>query len=230
VRASGRLIVNGADRRADARAAARLLEPGGPLQRPEGWHAARIEEGRLHEFDVMVGSTVHGRVRLALAGEHNRCNALAAIAAASAAGVEPGRAIEALGTFAGVRRRLEVAGEAFGVTVYDDFAHHPSAIAATLQGLRRRVDSTPAAASRVVAVFEPRSNTMRLGSMRQPLVDSLRLADRVFCYAPREGRAASRIGSPWDAARRCATKLASSGSRLLAAVPEASPGITHVTT
>ena len=196
VRASGRLIVNGADA-----ALTRVLQRGcwsqvDRFNDPEGWHAARIEEGRLHEFDVMVGSTVHGRVRLALAGEHNRCNALAAIAAASAAGVEPGRAIEALGTFAGVRRRLEVAGEAFGVTVYDDFAHHPSAIAATLQGLRRRVDSTPAAASRVVAVFEPRSNTMRLGSMRQPLVDSLRLADRVFCYAPREGRRAVA----WDAA------------------------------
>jgi UDP-N-acetylmuramate: L-alanyl-gamma-D-glutamyl-meso-diaminopimelate ligase len=196
VRASGRLIVNGADA-----ALTRVLQRGcwsqvDRFNDPEGWHAARIEEGRLHEFDVMVGSTVHGRVRLALAGEHNRCNALAAIAAASAAGVEPGRAIEALGTFAGVRRRLEVAGEAFGVTVYDDFAHHPSAIAATLQGLRRRVDSTPAAAARVVAVFEPRSNTMRLGSMRQPLVDSLRLADRVFCYAPREGRRAVA----WDAA------------------------------
>ena len=120
VRASGRLIVNGVDA-----ALTRVLQRGcwsqvDRFNDPEGWHAARIEEGRLHEFDVMVGSTVHGRVRLALAGEHNRCNALAAIAAASAAGVEPGRAIEALGIFAGVRRRLEVAGEAFGVTVEVD--------------------------------------------------------------------------------------------------------------
>jgi UDP-N-acetylmuramate: L-alanyl-gamma-D-glutamyl-meso-diaminopimelate ligase len=190
VPASGRLIVNGSDE-----ALARVLQRGcwSSVERfnePGGWHAGGIEESRVHEFDVLQGSTLHGRVRLALAGEHNRCNALAAIAAASAAGVEPARAVEALQTFAGVRRRLEVAGEAFGVTVYDDFAHHPSAIAATLQGLRRRVGS------RLLAVFEPRSNTMRLGSMRQPLVDSLRLADRVFCYAPREGRRAVA----WDAA------------------------------
>jgi UDP-N-acetylmuramate: L-alanyl-gamma-D-glutamyl-meso-diaminopimelate ligase len=190
VPASGRLIVNGSDS-----ALARVLQRGcwSSVERfndPAGWHAAGIEEGSVHEFDVLAGSTVHGRVRLALAGEHNRCNALAAIAAAAAAGVDPGRAVEALQTFAGVKRRLELAGEAFGVTVYDDFAHHPSAIAATLQGLRRRVGS------RVLAVFEPRSNTMRLGSMRQALVDSLRLADRVFCYAPLEGRRAVA----WDAA------------------------------
>jgi UDP-N-acetylmuramate: L-alanyl-gamma-D-glutamyl-meso-diaminopimelate ligase len=194
VRSGGRLIVNGPDA-----ALARVLQRGcwtavERFNEPAGWHAAAIEEGRVHEFDVRAGSTPHGRVRLELAGEHNRGNALAAIAAAAAAGIEPARAIEALRTFAGVRRRLEVAGEAWGVTVYDDFAHHPSAIAATLQGLRRRVGA-PQAAARLLAVFEPRSNTMRLGSMRQALVDSLRLADRVFCYAPREGRRAVA----WDA-------------------------------
>jgi UDP-N-acetylmuramate: L-alanyl-gamma-D-glutamyl-meso-diaminopimelate ligase len=194
VRPGGRLIVNGTDP-----ALARVLQRGcwTPVERfnqADGWHAAQIEEGREHDFDVRLAATMHGRLRLPMAGEHNRCNALAAIAAASAAGVEPACAIEALRAFSGVRRRLEVAGEAGGVTVYDDFAHHPSAIAVTLQGLRRRVAS-PAAASRVLAVFEPRSNTMRLGSMRQPLIDSLRLADRVFCYAPREGRRAVA----WDA-------------------------------
>jgi len=195
IRASGRVIVNGPDP-----ALARVLQRGcwSVVERfndPAGWHAARIEEGLAHEFDVQAGAVVHGRLRLALAGEHNRDNALAAIAAACAAGVEPARAIEALQAFSGVRRRLEVAGVALGVTVYDDFAHHPSAIALTLQGLRRRLAS-PGAAPRLLAVLEPRSNTMRLGAMRQALVDSLRLADRVFCYAPREGRHAVA----WDAA------------------------------
>jgi len=196
IRASGRLVVNGADA-----ALARVLERGcwSAVDRfnvPDGWHAGRVEEGRVHAFDVVAGSTAHGRLELPLAGEHNRCNALAAIAAAAAIGIAPGRAIEALRAFSGVRRRLEVAGEAFGVTVYDDFAHHPTAIETTLQGLRRRMAGGSAGgAARLLAVFEPRSNTMRLGSMRQPLVDSLRLADRVFCYAPREGRRAVA----WDA-------------------------------
>jgi len=189
VRASGRLIVNGADS-----ALERVLHRGcwsgvDRFNVADGWHAVRVDEGLVHEFDVQHGSTEHGRLRLAAAGEHNRCNALAAIAAAAAAGVEPVRAIEALRAFSGVRRRLEVAGAVGGVTVYDDFAHHPSAIAATLKALRRR------GARRLLAVFEPRSNTMRLGSMRPALVDSLRLADRVFCYAPREGRRAVS----WDA-------------------------------
>jgi UDP-N-acetylmuramate: L-alanyl-gamma-D-glutamyl-meso-diaminopimelate ligase len=200
IRGGGRLIVNAADA-----ALARVLERGcwTPVDRfngPDGWHATRIEEGRVHEFDVRMGPTLLGRLELPLAGEHNRSNALAAIAAAAAASIAPERAIEALRAFSGVRRRLEVAGQAFGVTVYDDFAHHPSAIEATLQGLRRRTGAgaaaPPAAAARLLAVFEPRSNTMRLGSMRQALVDSLRLADRVFCYAPREGRRAVA----WDAA------------------------------
>jgi UDP-N-acetylmuramate: L-alanyl-gamma-D-glutamyl-meso-diaminopimelate ligase len=199
VRASGRLIVNAADQ-----ALARVLQRGcwSPVDRfntADGWHAAGIEEGRAHEFDVLAGSTPHGRLRLALAGEHNRCNAIAAIAAAAAAGIAPERSIEALSAFSGVRRRLEVAGEVFGVTVYDDFAHHPTAIEATLKAMQRRIGqpgrSSPGAASRLLAVFEPRSNTMRLGSMRQALVDSLKLADRVFCYAPREGRRAVA----WDA-------------------------------
>ena len=199
IRASGRLIVNGTDA-----ALARVLERGcwSAVDRfnvPDGWHAAHVEEGRVHEFEVRAGSAAHGRLALPLAGEHNRSNALAAIAAASAAGVTPDRAIEALRIFSGVRRRLELAGEAFGVTVYDDFAHHPTAIETTLQGLRRRAGAAAGgsarSAGRLLAVFEPRSNTMRLGSMRQALVDSLKLADRVFCYAPREGRRAVA----WDA-------------------------------
>ena len=200
VPAGGRLIVNGSDP-----ALARVLQKGcwSAVERfnvADGWHAAGIEETERHEFDVRMGASIHGRLRLRQPGEHNRSNALAAVAAAAAVSVAPAQGIEALRSFAGVRRRLEVAGSAFGVTVYDDFAHHPSAIAATLTGLRRRVGATPSAAGRLLAVFEPRSNTMRLGSMRQALIDSLRLADRVYCYAPRQGRHAVA----WDAAEALA--------------------------
>jgi UDP-N-acetylmuramate: L-alanyl-gamma-D-glutamyl-meso-diaminopimelate ligase len=196
IRATGRLVVNGSDP-----ALARVLQRGcwSAVDRfdvDDGWHAAAVEEAGRHEFDVRRGAALQGRLRLGLAGAHNRSNALAAVAAAAAADVAPAVAIEALQTFGGVRRRLELAGTAFGVSVYDDFAHHPSAIAATLQALRGRL----AAAHRLLAVFEPRSNTMRLGSMRQALIDSLRLADAVFCYAPRQGRHAVA----WDAAEALA--------------------------
>jgi len=189
IRASGRLIVNGADS-----ALQRVVQRGcwtatDWFDDPAGWHAGDIEEGASHEFDVRQGARVHGRLKLALPGRHNRSNALAAIVAATHAGVAPAEAILALQAFGGVRRRLEVAGVAGGVTVYDDFAHHPTAIATTLEGLRKR------ASARLLAVLEPRSNTMRLGSMQQALVESLRLADRVFCYAPRQGRHALA----WDA-------------------------------
>ena len=189
VRASGRLIVNGADP-----ALERVLQRGcwtvaDRFDDPAGWNVGNIEEAGSHEFDVRHGARVHGRLRLALPGRHNRSNALAAIAAAATAGVEAADAIQALQVFRGVQRRLELVGCAAGVTVYDDFAHHPTAIATTLQGLRRKVSA------RVLAVFEPRSNTMRQGSMRQALVDSLRVADRVFCYAPSQGPHALA----WDA-------------------------------
>ena len=127
-----------------------------------------------------------GRLSLPLAGEHNRANALAALAAARHAGVAPAVALDALARFGGVRRRLEVRGEARGVTVYDDFAHHPTAIAATLDGLRRRLDG-----GRILAVLEPRSNTMKLGVMKARLPGSLEGADLSFCYAANLG---------WDAA------------------------------
>jgi UDP-N-acetylmuramate: L-alanyl-gamma-D-glutamyl-meso-diaminopimelate ligase len=105
-------------------------------------------------------------------------NALAAIAAARHAGVAPERAIEALADFRGVRRRLERRGEARGIVLYDDFAHHPTAIHATLEGLRSRVG-----AARILAVLEPRSNTMRLGVMKDRLAQSLQGADRTFLFA-----------------------------------------------
>jgi UDP-N-acetylmuramate: L-alanyl-gamma-D-glutamyl-meso-diaminopimelate ligase len=114
-----------------------------------------------------------------LAGEHNLENTAAAVAAAAAVGVEPAAALAAVARFRGVRRRLELAAEGGGIRVYDDFAHHPTAIARTLAGLRRREPE-----ARIVVALEPRSNTMRLGVHRETLAGSLAGADRVFVYAP----------------------------------------------
>jgi len=127
-----------------------------------------------------------GTLRWNLMGEHNRMNALAAIAAARHAGVPAEIGIEALSQFQNVKRRMEVRGVVNGVTVYDDFAHHPTAIATTLAGLRQKAGS-----ARILAVLEPRSNTMKLGVMKDALPASLEAADQVFCYGANLG---------WDAA------------------------------
>lgn len=147
----------------------------GPWQAQEGDAADRA----LFSLD---GAGLGVGTMTELAGAHNRMNALAAIAAARHAGVRPADAIAALGTFRGVRRRLEVRGVVGGVTVYDDFAHHPTAIETTVAGLRRRSPS-----GRILAILEPRSNTMKLGAMKDRLAGSLAAADRVFCYAHRLG-------------------------------------------
>ena len=125
-----------------------------------------------------------GELQLALAGQHNRLNALAAVAAADHVGVSGTDALAALAEFRGVKRRLEVRGVAAGVTVIDDFAHHPTAFEKTIAALRA---SHPA--SRIVAVFEPRSNTMKRGVMNSQLAGSLSGADRVFCFS---------AGMGWD--------------------------------
>ncbi len=132
--------------------------------------------GDPQTFDVLRGSLKLGRVDWDLMGEHNQLNALAAIGAAEHVGVAPGAAAEALASFKNVRRRMEVKGQAGGVTVYDDFAHHPSAMRTTVNGLRRKVG-----AARILAVFEPRSNTMKLGTMKAQLPWSLEEADLSFC-------------------------------------------------
>jgi UDP-N-acetylmuramate: L-alanyl-gamma-D-glutamyl-meso-diaminopimelate ligase len=138
---------------------------------------------------------IQGRVQwptgAGLHGRHNRLNALAAIAAATSLGLAPAAAIDALAGFRGVKRRLEMRGIVRGVTVYDDFAHHPTAIATTLAGLRRAVGS-----ERVLAVLEPRSNTMRLGTMNSALPGSLRDADHTFCYARNLGWDATEALAP----------------------------------
>ncbi len=129
-------------------------------------------------YAVFHEDALRGRVAWELTGEHNRLNALAAIAAARHAGVPVAASIDALGLFKNVRRRMEVRGAVRGITVYDDFAHHPTAIATTLAGLRAKVSD-----ARIFAVLEPRSNTMKLGVMKQALPGSLAAADRVYCYS-----------------------------------------------
>ncbi len=133
--------------------------------------------GEPHAFDVLRSGLRIARVEWGLLGEHNQLNALAAIAAAEHVGVAPEVAAKALASFESVRRRLELRGEADGVKVYDDFAHHPTAMRTTINGLRRKVGT-----ERILAVFEPRSNTMKLGTMKAQLPWSLEEADLAFCH------------------------------------------------
>ena len=177
VPASGRLVVNARDA-----ALARVLARGcwsevqrfGTKREEPGGLCAR---GESESFDVLRGSLKLGRVEWHLLGEHNQLNALAAIGAAEHVGVAPELACTALARFQNVRRRLELRGEAGGVRVYDDFAHHPSAMRATIGGLRRKLGHRP----RILAVFEPRSNTMKLGTMAAQLPWCLEEADLSFC-------------------------------------------------
>ncbi|MGB5438867.1 MAG: UDP-N-acetylmuramate:L-alanyl-gamma-D-glutamyl-meso-diaminopimelate ligase [Gammaproteobacteria bacterium] len=130
-------------------------------------------------FEVLLSGQPVGTVSWSQLGEHNVHNALAAIAAARHAGVPVAEAIAALSEFAGIKRRMELRGQVNGITVYDDFAHHPTAIATTLQGLRRRVGN-----ARILLLLELRSNTMRMGVHRDSLADSWGLADRVWLHEP----------------------------------------------
>jgi len=210
---SGKLIVNGADPAIDrvlARGCWSALERFGV---GDGWSARVVGPGC---FEVFNQGRLIGLLRLELQGEHNLQNALAAIAAAQAAGVDPARAIESLARFKGVRRRMELRGTAAGVAVWDDFAHHPTAIATTVSGLRDQVGN-----ARILAVLEPRSNTMRAGLMKDRLPASLERADRVFCYSENLG---------WDAAAALAplgdrVSIENDLERLVGAiVAEAQPG------
>lgn len=154
---------------------------------PGGWHATGNDaDGTLC---LMNGEAEVGRTVWTLTGAHNRANAVAALLAARHVGVPLERGLAALASFHNVKRRMELRGEARGVSVYDDFAHHPTAIATTLAGLRKKLGEG-AGAPRILAVLEPRSNTMKLGVMKAQLPESLALADRVFCYAANLG---------WDA-------------------------------
>jgi len=140
---------------------------------------ARLLQPDGSEFEVCKGGGMRGTVRWGLTGLHNVRNGLAAIAAACHAGVEPEKAAAALCGFQNVKRRLEVCATVGGATLYDDFAHHPTAIATTLEGLRARVGG-----ERIIAVLEPRSNTMKLGVHADTLAGSLKAADIAIIYQP----------------------------------------------
>jgi len=155
--------------------------------------------GEPHAFDVLRGGLKIARVEWSLLGEHNQLNALAAMAAAEHVGVIPEISARALASFRNVRRRLELRGVAAGVSVYDDFAHHPTAMRTTVEGLRKKVG-----AARILAVFEPRSNTMKLGAMKAQLPWALEEADLSFCHSG---------GLTWDAAQA----LAPMGARAIVA-------------
>jgi UDP-N-acetylmuramate: L-alanyl-gamma-D-glutamyl-meso-diaminopimelate ligase len=178
----GRLIVNGQEGSLQ-----RVLERGCWSEKEffadsaqDGWSLALKDS---EDFEVLFSGVAQGTVCWNLNGAHNRLNALAAIAAARHVGVTPQVAIEALGQFVNVKRRMETRGVVGGVTVVDDFAHHPTAITTTVAGLRRKVGS-----ARILAVLEPRSNTMKLGTMKQALPGSLSEADLVFGYTAPGGK------------------------------------------
>jgi UDP-N-acetylmuramate: L-alanyl-gamma-D-glutamyl-meso-diaminopimelate ligase len=178
----GRLLVNGREQ-----SLRRVIERGCWSEREwfgvsaaDGWALDEHDDG---SFDVLFNGERQGTVNWTLTGEHNRMNAVAAIAAARHVGVPTGAAIAALTRFENVKRRMEVRGVVNDITVYDDFAHHPTAIATTVAGLRKKVGT-----ARVLAVLEPRSNTMKLGTMKDALADSLVAADLVFGYGAKGGK------------------------------------------
>ena len=182
---SGRIVVNGRDA-----ALKRVLAQGcwTPVEEfgVAGWMGGGRARTAKARFEIAWQGRAVGRLQWTLAGEYNRLNALAAIAAARHAGVAPDAAIDALSRFDGVRRRLELKGTVRGVAVYDDFAHHPTAIRETIAGLRQQHRD-----GRILAVFEPRSNTLKNGVMKDALPGSFAAADRVYIYS---------AGLSWDAA------------------------------
>jgi UDP-N-acetylmuramate: L-alanyl-gamma-D-glutamyl-meso-diaminopimelate ligase len=186
----GRIVVNGSDdalARVVARGVWSEVERFGVADSPgngPGWTIGV-------DGDILLGGAAQGRLAFDMSGRHNQLNALAAIAAARHAGVPVAHGLDALRDFKGIRRRMEVRGTVRGVTVYDDFAHHPTAITTTLDGLRRNVDG-----ARIIAVLEPRSNTMKLGTMKAQLPASVAAADRVYCYAGNLGWDAGEVFAP----------------------------------
>ncbi len=183
VPSSGRIVVNGLEE-----SLSRVLAQG-------CWSEVRTfgaavsgftAQGEPSDFAVLQAGQVVAQVKWAIGGVHNQLNALAAIAAAQHVGVEPAVAAQALASFENVKRRMEVRGVVNGITVYDDFAHHPTAIRTTVNGLRRQLGPK----ARILAIFEPRSNTMKLGAMKAQLPWSLEEVDLAFCHSG---------GLEWDA-------------------------------
>jgi UDP-N-acetylmuramate: L-alanyl-gamma-D-glutamyl-meso-diaminopimelate ligase len=178
VPSEGLIVANGKDANIErllARGVWTPLATFSASDRAAGWFGAYDSVGTESRFSIFEQGVARGSGRWSMLGQHNLENALAAIAAAGHVGVGIGTALEALAQFKGVKRRLELRGTFGGVSLYEDFAHHPTAIATTLQGLR-----SLAPHRRIIAVMEPRSNTMRMGVHRETLHGSFAVADRVF--------------------------------------------------
>jgi UDP-N-acetylmuramate: L-alanyl-gamma-D-glutamyl-meso-diaminopimelate ligase len=197
---SGRVVANGADESVKRVLTMGCWTPVDAFGVADGWQAGEPDD--QGSFDVAFAGQLLGKVRWPLLGAHNRLNALAALAAARHVGVEPAAAIDALGSFGGVRRRMQLKGQARGVTVYDDFAHHPTAIRTTLEGLRQRVGK-----ARILAVLDPRSNTMKRGVMKDALPPSFAQADRVYIYTSGIGWDARSLFALLGARARCEEDL-----------------------
>jgi len=216
VPSKGRVVVNGLEE-----SLARVLHKG-CWSEVRSFGAANSDftaEGEPHDFDVLLSGKRVAHVAWDMTGVHNQLNALAAIAAADHVGVSPQDAARALGEFLSVKRRMEVRGEVRGITVYDDFAHHPTAIRTTVDGLRRKVGN-----ARILAVFEPRSNTMKLGSMKSQLPWALEQADLSFCHSG---------GLDWDAGEALAplgpqAKVAGSIDEIVRIVTQAAKPGDHI--
>ena len=181
---NGLVVANAAEASLDRVLARGCWTPVERFNAADGWRMEGDDaDGALRLFsgDRLLGST-----HWTLTGAHNRANAVAALLAARHVGVPLEKGLDALMRFENVKRRMELRGTVRGVSVFDDFAHHPTAIATTVGGLRRRIGRE----GRILAVLEPRSNTMKLGVMKAQLPESLREADRIYCYAANLG---------WDA-------------------------------
>ena len=211
VPAAGRVVSNGLEE-----ALARVLHQGCWSQVRSFGSAVSdfTAQGPHHAFAVLHAGQVVGQVQWGLSGEHNQLNALAAIAAAEHVGVPPATACAALADFQNVRRRMELRGTVAGIALYDDFAHHPTAIRTTLDGLRQQIGQQ----KRILAVFEPRSNTMKLGTMKAQLPWALKEADLAFCHTAGLDWDAAQALEPLGAAGLTADNIATLVQQVMAAV------------
>ena len=211
VPAAGRVVSNGLEE-----ALARVLHQGCWSQVRSFGSAVSdfAARGPHHAFAVLHAGQVVGQVQWGLSGEHNQLNALAAIAAAEHVGVPPATACAALADFQNVRRRMELRGTVAGIALYDDFAHHPTAIRTTLDGLRQQIGQQ----KRILAVFEPRSNTMKLGTMKAQLPWALKEADLAFCHTAGLDWDAAQALEPLGAAGLTADNIATLVQQVMAAV------------
>lgn len=210
---SGLLVTNGADTALERVLGFGCWTPVEKFGVGSGWQTEPLDSGA---FRVVFAGKEQGKVQWELLGQHNQINGLAAVAAARHAGVAPDEACAALCRFGSVKRRMELRGTAGGVSVYDDFAHHPTAIAATLAGLRHKVGK-----ARILAVLEPRSNTMKLGVMKDALPGSLTDADLAYCYGAKLGWNPAEALAPLGAKAACYNDL---DSLVTAITTDALPG------